>query len=144
MLRRVEQGPDRAVLDGPASIHHRHLVAHERGAIGDLSGTGAISVGAATLTAGSSTRTLSSGVIPGACRSRARAAQGLRCMSSSVGRFVHDFENVQFTVREFDARLGTPGLHDVGRTVRVEVRNTILPPDLFNAWRLIRSSAIRR
>jgi sulfotransferase len=78
---------------------------------------------------------LFSGVLSGATGSllpqgtrRARAAE-----YEFLGgpHFVRDFENIQFDVREFDARLGTPGLHDVGRTVRVKVRNTILPPDLF-------------
>ncbi|MBV9907770.1 MAG: hypothetical protein JOY52_09415 [Hyphomicrobiales bacterium] len=32
---------------------------------------------------------------------------------------------------EFDQRLGTPGLHDVGRSVKRRERKTILPPDLF-------------
>jgi sulfotransferase len=32
---------------------------------------------------------------------------------------------------EFDQRLGTPGLHDVGRSVAARERPTILPPDLF-------------
>ena len=32
---------------------------------------------------------------------------------------------------EFDLRLGTPGLHDVGRKVEARERKTILPPDLF-------------
>jgi sulfotransferase len=32
---------------------------------------------------------------------------------------------------EFDARLGTPGLHAVGSAVRAILRGTILPPDLF-------------
>ena len=32
---------------------------------------------------------------------------------------------------EFDARLGTPGLHAVGRSVQPTERKTILPPDLF-------------
>ena len=32
---------------------------------------------------------------------------------------------------EFDLRLGTPGLHDVGRSVEARQRKPILPPDLF-------------
>ncbi len=32
---------------------------------------------------------------------------------------------------QFDARLGTPGLHDVGPVVRRETRRSLLPPDLF-------------
>jgi sulfotransferase len=32
---------------------------------------------------------------------------------------------------EFDARMGTPGLHSVGRRVEARTRPSILPPDLF-------------
>ena len=32
---------------------------------------------------------------------------------------------------EFDLRLGTPGLHDVGRSVEARERKPILPPDLL-------------
>lgn len=48
--------------------------------------------------------------------------------------FRHDFENVRFDTREFDARLGTPGLHDIRPRVAVEQRKTILPPDLWERW----------
>lgn len=44
--------------------------------------------------------------------------------------FAHDFENVEFDATEFDRRLGTPGLHLVGRRVKHEERRTVLPPDL--------------
>ena len=46
--------------------------------------------------------------------------------------FDHDFENVEYNADEFDARLGTPGLHSVARQVKVNKRQTILPPDLFH------------
>jgi sulfotransferase len=56
--------------------------------------------------------------------------------------FEHDIENVAYEeAAEFDARLGTPGLHQVGSRVRPTERATILPPDLFrrfeedNFWR---------
>ncbi len=45
--------------------------------------------------------------------------------------FQHDFESVSFDVSEFDARLGTPGLHEVQRQVHASERQTILPPDLW-------------
>lgn len=46
--------------------------------------------------------------------------------------FEHDFENVAFDADEFDARLGTPGLHTVRRRVGpVADRTTILPPDVW-------------
>jgi sulfotransferase len=35
---------------------------------------------------------------------------------------------------EFDLRLGTPGLHDVGRSVEARERKPILPPDLFTRY----------
>ena len=45
----------------------------------------------------------------------------------------HDPERIEinYEVIEFDARLGTPGLHAVGSAVRTVSRRTILPPDLF-------------
>jgi sulfotransferase len=48
--------------------------------------------------------------------------------------FAHDFENVEFDASEFDRRLGTPGLHTVGRRVTATERRTLLPPDLFNKY----------
>ena len=48
--------------------------------------------------------------------------------------FQHDFDNVVFDADEFDARLGTPGLHRVRRQVRYERRETILPPDIFGRY----------
>ncbi len=51
-------------------------------------------------------------------------------------RFAHDPANVVYTeAEEFDARLGTPGLHRIGRTVSAASRDTILPPDLFRRFR---------
>jgi sulfotransferase len=48
--------------------------------------------------------------------------------------FPHDFNNVVFDADEFDTRLGTPGLHRVGRQVKCEKRETILPPDIFRRY----------
>jgi sulfotransferase len=48
--------------------------------------------------------------------------------------FAHDFENIEFDAAEFDRRLGTPGLHAVGRRVTASSRSTLLPPDLFNKY----------
>ena len=48
--------------------------------------------------------------------------------------YEHDVESVAFDAAEFDARLGTPGLHHVRpRVLRVE-RRTILPPDLWQRY----------
>ncbi len=45
----------------------------------------------------------------------------------------HDPKHIEpcYDMIEFDLRLGTPGLHDVGRSVEARERKTILPPDLF-------------
>jgi sulfotransferase len=53
----------------------------------------------------------------------------------------HNFDAVRFDASEFDARLGTPGLHDVRPQVRAVERKTILPPDLWE--RFERSSVWR-
>jgi sulfotransferase len=45
--------------------------------------------------------------------------------------FSHDFNHVEFEHDEFDLRLGTPNLHKVRRSVQLERRTTILPPDIF-------------
>ena len=55
--------------------------------------------------------------------------------------FRHDFENVAFDAAEFDARLGTPGLHAVCPKVTPMERETILPPDL---WRRYEQDSIWR
>lgn len=49
-------------------------------------------------------------------------------------RFTHDPENIRFDAREFDARLGTPGLHDVRPQARRAERLSVLPPDLWAKW----------
>jgi len=49
--------------------------------------------------------------------------------------FEHDFENVTFGEGDaYDGRLGTPGLHAVGKKVRATPRDTILPQDLFERF----------
>ena len=65
-----------------------------------------------------------------------RPAEALKALYDFIGEehFKHDFENVEFDSREFDARLGTPGLHRVGRRVKAAPRETILPPDLFRRY----------
>ena len=47
--------------------------------------------------------------------------------------FPHDPKHIEpcYDMVEFDRRLGTPGLRDVGRSVEARERKTILPPDLF-------------
>lgn len=48
--------------------------------------------------------------------------------------FEHDLQHVEYDVREFDERAGTPGLHTVRGQVKAEPRETLLPPDLFNRF----------
>jgi sulfotransferase len=48
--------------------------------------------------------------------------------------FEHDFENVEYDAPEFDQALGLSGLHRVRRKVALQVRRTILPPDLFEQY----------
>ncbi len=45
--------------------------------------------------------------------------------------FDHDFDSVEYDAREFDLRLGAPGLHKVRRKVEFTPRRAIIPPDLF-------------
>jgi sulfotransferase len=60
-------------------------------------------------------------------------ARALHAVYEFIGepRFAHDFENIEFEAGEFDRRMGSKGLHTVGRAVRPQERATILPPDLF-------------
>lgn len=48
--------------------------------------------------------------------------------------FAHDFNHVDYAEEEFDARLGTPGLHRVAAKVQAVERQTILPPELFRRF----------
>lgn len=59
--------------------------------------------------------------------------RALHAVYSFLGEapFDHDFENISYDASAFDARLGAPGLHDVGRSIRRDARQTILPPDIF-------------
>jgi sulfotransferase len=45
----------------------------------------------------------------------------------------HDPRHIEpcYDMVEFDQRLGTPGLHDVGRSVEARERKPVLPPDLI-------------
>ena len=62
-------------------------------------------------------------------------AAALAAIYESVGEplFAHDPTNVEqdFDALQFDARLGTVGLHAVGSRVRSNPRRAILPPGLF-------------
>lgn len=51
-------------------------------------------------------------------------------------RFAHDYEHVEQIpgAREFDEKLGTPGLHAVRGRVDWRERETVLPPELFASF----------
>ena len=59
----------------------------------------------------------------------------LAAIYSFIGEplFTHDPGHIEpcYDMIEFDLRLGTPGLHHVGSSVRALARTTVLPPDLF-------------
>lgn len=48
--------------------------------------------------------------------------------------FKHDFKHISYDARAFDAKSGTPGLHDVRPVVAAIERPTLLPPDLFQRF----------
>ncbi len=61
-------------------------------------------------------------------------ARAMQAVYDHIGEpgFAHDFGNVEYDAAEFDARLGLPGLHRVGRVVEPQPeRRSVLPPDLF-------------
>jgi sulfotransferase len=59
----------------------------------------------------------------------------LAAIYSFIGEELHPHspERIEpsYDMIEFDQRLGTPGLHDVGRSVEARERQPILPPDLL-------------
>ena len=65
-----------------------------------------------------------------------KPAETMKAVYDFLGEkhFQHDFDNVTYSAEEFDARLGTPGLHRVGKKVKFEKRDTILPPDIFRRY----------
>lgn len=62
--------------------------------------------------------------------------RALRAVYDFVGEspFEHDFRRIEFDASEFDAKAGTPGLHDVRQTISAKERQTILPPDVFQRF----------
>jgi sulfotransferase len=62
----------------------------------------------------------------------------LAAIYSFIGEELHPHDPLHlepcYDMIEFDQRLGTPGLHDVGRSVKPRERVTILPPDLFTRY----------
>jgi sulfotransferase len=59
-------------------------------------------------------------------------AQAMAAVYDFIGAppFAHDFDHVDYAEDEYDARIGTPGLHRVAAKVQYVERQTILPPDL--------------
>lgn len=49
-------------------------------------------------------------------------------------RYRHDFENLDYSAPEFDAKMGMPELHTVKGPVVARPRETILPPRLFTSF----------
>ena len=45
--------------------------------------------------------------------------------------FKHNFDNVEYSNDEFDAVVGTPGLHTTRKSISWTERKAILPPDIF-------------
>jgi sulfotransferase len=66
----------------------------------------------------------------------AKPAEAMKAVYDFVGEphFAHDFNNVEFNADEFDTRLGTPGLHRIKKQVKVEKRDAVLPPEIFNRY----------
>lgn len=60
----------------------------------------------------------------------------MRAIYEFIGEpwFAHDFDHVDYDVRAFDERAGAPGLHTVRGQVKPELRETLLPPALFNRF----------
>jgi sulfotransferase len=63
-------------------------------------------------------------------------AKALAAIYDFIGEptFEHDPDHVHFDAREFDARTGTPGLHEVRPRVAAIERATLLPPELFRRF----------
>lgn len=60
--------------------------------------------------------------------------------------YEHDFDNVEYDAPAFDIQLGVAGLHRVHKKVEPKLRESILPPDIFeqysqlNFWRSLKKS----
>jgi sulfotransferase len=59
-------------------------------------------------------------------------AQAMAAVYDFIGApsFAHDFDRVDYAEDEFDARIGTPGLHRLAAKVQRVERQTVLPPDI--------------
>jgi sulfotransferase len=62
--------------------------------------------------------------------------QALAAVYEFIGEmpFNHDFNNIEFDAEEFDRRIGTPGLHKVGRSIHANERRNLLPAELIRKY----------
>jgi sulfotransferase len=62
--------------------------------------------------------------------------QALAAVYDFIGEkpFKHDLNNIEFDAEEFDRRIGTPGLHKVGRSIHANERRNLLPAELIRKY----------
>ena len=62
--------------------------------------------------------------------------QTLAAVYASIGEkpFNRDFNNIEFDAEEFDRRIGTPGLHKVGRSIHANERRNLRPAELIRKY----------
>jgi sulfotransferase len=60
----------------------------------------------------------------------------LRAVYAFLGEpwFAHDFDNIEYSADEFDARVGMPGLHSVRAKVEAVERTPVLPREVFGRF----------
>jgi sulfotransferase len=60
-------------------------------------------------------------------------ARTIRRLYRELGEplYEHDFRNVGYEAPEYDENLGMPGLHTVRPTVEYQLREPVIPPDIF-------------
>ena len=65
-----------------------------------------------------------------------KPAEAIAAVYDFIGEkpFKHDFNNIEFDAEEFDRRIGTPGLHRVGRKVQANERRSVLPMELIRKY----------
>jgi len=65
-----------------------------------------------------------------------KPAEALAAVYDFIGEkpFKHDFNNIEFDAEEFDRRIGTPGLHRVGRSIHANERRSVLPMELIRKY----------
>jgi sulfotransferase len=65
-----------------------------------------------------------------------RPGKALAAIYDFIGEkpYEHDFDNVEYDADDFDARLGTPGLHRVAKKVEYIERPSVLPPEIFQRY----------